>query len=151
FVDHLLTHEICHQWWYNVVGTNGYAETWMDEGLATYFSNKVMDQKLGDNNPLLSYPDGLKWLPQINREDYRHAGMWGVIRRGEATKPVQDMPEFGHLINLMSMAYDRGAKVVGMMEQRLGEAAFLDFMRQVYGKYYFRVLRVADFQREVEA
>ena len=24
FVDHLLSHEICHQWWYNVVGTNGW-------------------------------------------------------------------------------------------------------------------------------
>jgi hypothetical protein len=151
FVDHLLTHEICHQWFYNVVGTNGYAETWMDEGLATYFSNKVMDQKLGRNNGLMTYPDGLKWLPQINREDYRHAGMWGVIRRGEATQPVQDMPGFGHLINLTSMAYDRGAKVVGMMEQRLGEAQFIDFMRLIYSKYYFRMLRVADFQREVEA
>ena len=38
FVDYLVSHEICHQWWYNVVGTNGYGETWMDEGLATYFS-----------------------------------------------------------------------------------------------------------------
>ena len=31
FVDYLISHEICHQWWYNVVGTNGYCETWMDE------------------------------------------------------------------------------------------------------------------------
>ena len=37
-VDSLIKHEVCHQWWYNVVGTNGYCETWMDEGLATYFS-----------------------------------------------------------------------------------------------------------------
>ena len=49
------------------------------------------------------------------------------------------------------MTYDRGSKIVGMIEERLGEAAFLDFMRHVYGKYQFRILRVADFQRELEA
>src|SRR5205807_3766265 len=38
FVDYLVSHETCHQWWYNTVGTNGYCETWMDEGLATFFS-----------------------------------------------------------------------------------------------------------------
>src|SRR5207244_594197 len=72
FVDGLLTHEICHQWWYNLVGTNGYAETWMDEGLATHFSHKVIDQKLGKNNPLLTWPTGLGWLPNIHLADYQH-------------------------------------------------------------------------------
>ncbi len=151
FVDSLLSHEICHQWWYNVVGTNGYAETWMDEGLAAYFGTKIMDVKHGRNNPLLNYPDALQWLPQIYRDDYRHTMLWGVIRRGELSPVVQPMPKFGHLINLTSMTYDRGSKVVAMLEQRLGEQAFLKFMQGIYKKYYFRILRVADFQRELEA
>ena len=48
------------------------------------------------------------------------------------------------------MTYDRGSQIVGMIEERLGEAAFLDFMRSVYEKYDFRILHVADFQRELE-
>ena len=44
YVDYLVSHEVCHQWWYNLVGTNGYCETWMDEGLATYFSHRLLDQ-----------------------------------------------------------------------------------------------------------
>src|SRR5262249_40127865 len=42
YVEYLVSHEVCHQWWYNVVGTNGYAETWMDEALATYFSHRLL-------------------------------------------------------------------------------------------------------------
>lgn len=61
------------------------------------------------------------------------------------------MPKFGHLANLSAYAYDRGSKIVGMIEERLGETAFLDFMRTVYQKYHYRILRVADFQRELEA
>jgi hypothetical protein len=149
FVDHLVSHEICHQWWYNVVGTNGYCETWMDEGLATYFAHRRMDGKYGKNNELLALPRGLRWLPNIHREDYRHYGMLGTIGRGELTPTIQEMPKFSHLPNLSSMCYDRGSKIVGMIEARLGDN-MLPFMKQVYHKYYFRILRVADFQRELE-
>jgi len=151
FVDYLVSHEICHQWWYNVVGTNGYSETWMDEGVATYFGHRLMTQKYGRNNNMLTWPEGLGWLPNIKREDYRHYGMIGTMGRGELTATVQDMPGFGHLVNLNSIAYDRGSKIVGMIEERLRPDAMLDFMHRVYHKYAFRILRVADFQRELEA
>ncbi len=148
---YLLQHELCHQWWYNVVGTNGYAETWMDEGLATYFSHRLADRTFGRNNELLDYPKGLHWLPNIRRGDLRNYSMIGVWARGEAHPCVQDMPQYDHLVNLTAATYDRGSKVVGMIEERLGEPAFLDLMRHIYRKYQFRILRVADFRRELEA
>ena len=48
------------------------------------------------------------------------------------------------------MTYDKGSKIVGMIEDRLGEAGFIDFMHHIYSKYYFRIIRVADLQRELE-
>jgi hypothetical protein len=151
FVEYLLSHEVCHQWWYNVVGTNGYCETWMDEGLATYFAHRLLNLKYGKNSPMLHLPKGLEWLPNINRETYRYFGLYGTLGRGEACATVQDMPKYEHIVTLFSMCYDRGSKIVGMIEDRLGDAAFLDFMRLVYAKYHFRILRVAYFQRELEA
>jgi peptidase M1-like protein/surface antigen Omp85-like protein len=147
---YLLQHELAHQWWYNAVGTNGYAETWMDEGLATYFSHRLADRMMGRNNELIKYPTGLGWLPNIRREDFRNFGMVGVWARGQAHPPVQEMEKYGHLVNLTSATYDRGGSVVGMIEERLGEKAFIDFMRHIYSKYRFRILRVKDFQQELE-
>ena len=60
------------------------------------------------------------------------------------------MEDFGNVVNLFSGAYDRGSKIVGMIEERLGEAATFDFFRMLYRKYYFRIIRVADFKRELE-
>ena len=151
YPTYLLQHELCHQWWYNVVGTNGYAETWMDEGLATYFSHRLNDRLLGQNNELLAYPKGLRWLPNIRRDDFRSYSMIGTWARGEAHPCVQEMPKYEHLVNLSAATYDRGSKVVGMIEERLGEPAFFQFMQQIFTKYQFRILRVADFQRELEA
>jgi hypothetical protein len=151
YVDYLISHETCHQWWYNVVGTNGYCETWMDEGLATYLSYKLVEGKCGKHDKLLDFPSYLEWLPNIPVDTYRNYGLYGAIGRGEACATVQELPKFGHLVDLMAMTYDRGSRIVGMIEDRLGEAAFFDFMRHVYRRYYFRILRVADFQHELEA
>lgn len=150
YPKYLLQHELCHQWWYNTIGTNGYAETWMDEGFATYFSHRLADHTAGKNNALLEYPKGLGWLPNIRRNDLRTSSMIGVRARGELQPPVQEMQKYGHLVNLTAASYDRGGKIVGQIEERMGEPAFLDFMRHIYQKYQFRILRVADFQRELE-
>ena len=147
---YLIQHELCHQWWYNVVGTNGYAETFMDEALAVYFSHRLADITLGKNNPIIQYPTGLGWLPNIHRDDLRNYGIVGAQARGDIHPTVQPIDKFEHLPNLLSYTYDRGSKIIGQIEQRLGDAAFLDFMRTIYRKYYFQILTVADFQRELE-
>jgi hypothetical protein len=151
FVDSLVSHEICHQWWYNLVGTNGYCETWMDEGLATYFCDRLLDQKVGKNNKLLTYPRGLGWLPNIERATYRCYTLYGTVGRGENGPAVRPFSEFGHIANLFSMTYDKGMRIVGLIENRLGSTAFLDFINCVCHRYRYRILRVADFQGELEA
>ncbi len=150
YVDYLLSHEICHQWWYNLVGTNGYAETFMDEGPATYFSHRLIDRKRGRNNKMLSYPNGFGWLPNINRESYRNAGWYGAVLRNESSPAVQPIDQYRHIFDLFSGAYDRGSRLWGMLEDRLGEAVFLDFTRLLVRKYSFGILRAADLQRELE-
>ena len=152
YVDYLVSHEILHQWWYNTVGTNGYTETWMDEGVATYFSHRFLNLKYGKNNTLLEYPTGFGWMPNIHRENYRWYARAGSIRRGDQVPAVAPtMEDFGSVIGLFSGAYDRGSRLIGMIEERLGEAGTFDFFQLIFKKYYFRILRVADFQRELEA
>ncbi|MHB1422888.1 MAG: M1 family metallopeptidase [Gemmataceae bacterium] len=151
YVDSLVSHEICHQWWYNLVGTNGFCETWMDEGLATYFGHRLLDGKVGKNNEFFKYPSGLGWAPNIARGTYRCYGLYGTLGRGENCPAVQPMSSFGNVVTLFSMTYDKGSRIVGLIENRLGSAAFLNFMSGVFHRYRYRILRVADFQRELEA
>lgn len=148
---YLLQHELCHQWFYNIIGTNGYAETFLDEGLAVHFSHKLADLTLGKNNNIIEYPTGLGWLPNIHREDLRFSGMIASRARGELHPTVQPIEKFDHLAALLAYTYDRGGKIFGQIEARLGEEAMLDFMRGIYRKYAFRILSVADLQNELEA
>ncbi|HET6571982.1 MAG TPA: M1 family aminopeptidase [Fimbriiglobus sp.] len=150
YVEYLVSHETCHQWWYNQVGTNGYAETFMDEGAATYFTHRLIDLKRGKNNELLDWPWPFGWMPNIRRDNYRFASLTGAIRRGDAPAAIGELPKFGHLVALFSGAYDRGSKVFGLIEQRLGPE-FLPFVRELVKKYSFRVLSAAELRAELIA
>jgi len=151
YVEYLVAHETCHQWWYNMVGTNGYSEPFMDEGAAAYFTHRFVDRRSGRNNPFINWPKGLGWLPNINRENYRYGSMFHAIRNKEMTPAAQDLPQYKHLFGLFTGAYDRGSKVFNMIEERLGEAAFLDFISGVVKKYSWRILTAKDFRTELEA
>jgi hypothetical protein len=150
YLDHLVSHEALHQWWYNVVGTNGFAETFMDESIACYYTARRLQKKYGPNAPLIQLPLAQAVMTNVHHEDYRFYGLYGTLARKEETKTVQDLDKFGNVVTLFSMTYDRGAKILNTIESQIGEQEFLNFMKLVYGKYQFRILRVADFQRELE-
>jgi Peptidase family M1 domain len=151
YLEYLVSHETCHQWFYNAIGTDGYRETFMDEAFANYFAHRLVDKARGKNNIFLRYPKDLAWLPNIRREDYRFSTFYNTLGRGDLMPPNQEMTLYRHVGNLFAAAYDRGGKVVGMIEDRLGEAAFFDFMHRIYERYYFRILLLEDFQRELIA
>jgi hypothetical protein len=151
YIDHLVTHETCHQWWWNVVGTDGYAETFMDEGLVNCFTALRLDAKYGRNAPLIVWPRGLSWLPSIGREDLRLAGYYGWRARGNGGPITQDLGQMGNLNTLFSLAYDRGGKVVEMIRNRLGEERFFAFFGHLYRTYAYRTIRIADLERELAA
>ncbi len=150
YVEYLVSHETCHQWWYNLVGTNGYSEPFVDEGAAAYFTHRMLDRKTGKNNPMLAWPAGLQWMPNITRDNYRFSGTYHAIRNGEMQPAAQELPKYGHLFNLFAGAYDRGSMAYGMIEAQLGEVEFLGFIRGIVKKYGWRVLQIADLRRELE-
>ncbi len=151
YLDHLVTHETCHQWFYNVVGTDGYAETFMDEGLVNCFTALRLDVKYGRNAPVIVWPKALRWLPTIGREDLRLSGYYGWRAGGHGGPVIQDMKAMGDLGALFSLAYDRGGKVVEMIHNRLGPDRFFAFFRGIYHAYAWKTLRFADLKRELIA
>lgn len=150
YVDHLVSHETLHQWFYATVGTDGYHETWMDESLVSYLTELRIHDKYGEQIELLDLPKSLCWLPNIDYDSFLHNGYYLYRARGGKGKVVAPLPEIGNVHVLFFLAYDRGNKVVGMIHERIGDEAFETLLRTVYSKYAFRILRVSDFQRELE-
>ena len=77
--------------------------------------------------------------------------MYGTIGRGENGPIVQEMPKFGHLVNLFSIVLRQGRQ--GRRHDRgppRPRPASSTSSACVSRKYRYRVIRVADLQRELE-
>jgi len=151
YIEHLVTHETMHQWFWNVVGTDGFAETFMDEGIVNGLTSKRLDEKYGRNAPLIVWDKRLSWLPTIGREDLRLASYYGWRARGNGGSVIRDLNQMGNLGAVFSLAYDRGGKVINMIENRLGTERFFAFLRKIYHDYAWKTLAYADFRRELIA
>jgi hypothetical protein len=46
-------HEYGHQYWYGLVGNNEFEEAWLDEGLDTYSTGRLLEKAYGPNYPLV--------------------------------------------------------------------------------------------------
>ena len=134
--DCVIAHEIGHQWFMGIVGSNSYLEPWLDESLASY-TEWVYCKEF--------YPsqasDGIWWLGydmSTSISDYDNA------KPGSA---YINLP-----VNLMTddytywfKIYAEGAHFLFLLEQEIGEEAMYDFIKEYVSRYKFQNATTADF------
>jgi hypothetical protein len=146
----LLARQLGRAWWRDRVGVNGFGEAWLDEGFASFAAHRVLDRTSGRQSLLVQWPTALAWLPPLERETLRTGNLQLIVARNELGPAVQELPEYEHAIKFASLVCERGAKIFGLIERRLGKEGFEAFLKGLQTKYGGRILTVADFQLELE-
>jgi hypothetical protein len=149
--EYVIAQQLAQQWWYNLVGTDGYNEPYLDAGFSVYCADRLLDRLHGRNSSFMSYPRGLGWLPQVRREDFHASVLQEQLARGDEGPAAQELPHFEDPARWSALAAERGSKVFGMIEARLGEDGFLQFARDLVEHNRFGIVRTADLQNELEA
>jgi len=72
-LDGVITHEVGHNWFMGMLGSNERAHTWQDEGLNTYYQFRYEADKYRTNSMVGELPDELTSLPseQFQAQLYR--------------------------------------------------------------------------------
>ncbi len=106
---HLLAHEVSHQWWYGLVGSDQVREPWLDESLAT-FSGLLFYQ--------LRYPDDDLWAWEF--------GVFNWQPTGRIDAPIY---AYGDQLSYMNAVYRRGAIFLADLRRTMGHQDFYAFLQ----------------------
>lgn len=116
-------HEVAHQWWFGVVGSDPYREPWLDESLTNWSSAFYVDEIMGAEAGAVAR-DMFMRLPYLE-----------VLARGDQplNRPVD---EYGPL-QYSAIVYGKGALMYDVLRQELGDETFFAFLQRYYADHRF--------------
>lgn len=133
-VDHVIAHEVGHNWFYGILATNERTDAWMDEGMNSFFDHKYNDQY---------YDSGTydSVLPKFFRADSTRTFLektvvWQCKRgRNQACRVhSNDM----NSLNYGFGAYEYPAWSFKYLEDYLGEQLFDKCIKSYYEEWQFK-------------
>ena len=132
----IVSHELAHQWWGDLITLRSWAHTWLNESFATYSDYLYFRHDRGDDEGALNLQGKLNAYLREAKTRY--------------VRPIvtdrYDQP--GDMFD--SHAYPKGALVLHMLRQQLGDAAFFDTLKHFLHRYAFEPVDTGDFIRSVK-
>ncbi|UCC48511.1 MAG: M1 family metallopeptidase, partial [Gemmatimonadota bacterium] len=133
--DVVVAHEIAHQWFGDAVTEREWSHLWLSEGFATYLA-AVFYEFHGD--------EALAWRLRARAETSYLASPQDVAR------PVIDSTPANLMELLNTNNYQKGAWVLHMLRELLGDEAFVAGVRRYYAEYRHGTALTEDLQRIME-
>ncbi|EGC29778.1 hypothetical protein DICPUDRAFT_51094 [Dictyostelium purpureum] len=128
-VSEVVSHEIAHQWFGDLVTMKWWNDLWLNEGFATFMSYKCMESvsKDFDSREIFQYSSKQPGL-DVDASPYTHS------ISNNYTDPIDIMSSFD------SVTYDKGSSILLMLESMVDsikENAFRDGIRKYLKKYQY--------------
>ncbi len=137
-VAEVVSHEIVHQWFGNLVTMGWWNDLWLNEAFATWLAYKIVDS----------------WKPAWRVWDEFDQGKRSPLSidalpgtrpvRSDAATPAEIQAQFD------PMSYQKGGALLRMIEMYVGEADFRQGIRAYMKKYAYKNAEAKDLARELE-
>ena len=129
-LEYAVAHETAHQWWYAVVGSDGWNHPWQDEALCEF--------------SLLSYAEAVYGAGE--KEDLAYSRALSSLRMSvpQGVTPGSPLSAFSSMSEYSRVVYNRGLACLLALEETVGG---LDtFLRDYYTAYAFSIASRDDFE-----
>ncbi|MGE5360026.1 MAG: M1 family metallopeptidase, partial [Bacteroidales bacterium] len=140
-------HECGHQFWYALVGNNEFEDAWLDEGLNTYSTARVLERVYGGQNHVSRRYFG-GFIPRVFPEiPVRRVDDDGLDSYREGARlDVPSVPSWKYWpIAAGSLSYSKTALWLHTLERFLGWPTFRRCLATYFDRWKFRHPKPADF------
>lgn len=148
-LDETILHEVGHNWFYGILGSNERNYPWMDEGLNSYYEYRIMQQKY----PTATLNDAIK-LPKIfhlNRFLLRDLPYYEylITARKNIDQALSLSAEKYSTMNYGTTVYAKTALGVQNLAAYIGVPAFDTLMHRYFNLWKFKHPQPDDFKEIV--
>jgi hypothetical protein len=139
-------HEVGHQWWYGMVANNEFEHAWMDEGINTYATARVLEESFNPNRVESRYfgsfvPWSFRDLPVTRLDNDRLAAF-----RLDSDADAPWSPTFHYWPSTASIiSYNKTALWLHTLERRLGWPMMQRILSTYFERWKFKHPRPSDF------
>lgn len=133
----VIIHEVAHQWFGNCVTEYDWDDVWLSEGFATYFTLMFREHAYGRD-------DFVKGLKDAKRR------VFNFYEKNKNASVVHDNLKDMKDVLSYDLQYQKGAWVLHMLRNYVGEDNFRDGIRNYYKKYFNSNTNTEEFKIEME-
>ncbi len=145
-LEEVVMHEVGHQWFYGMLGSNEMDEAWLDEGINTFSEIRYMETKYGREGNLFSWPQKLRFLPNIG-DRWTQTFLYRLAASNGAEKTTLT-PSYGFIDEPLAYqvdTYSKPAWMMFMLKHLVGDEIFDRIMRVYFRSYRFKHPHTEDF------
>jgi len=137
FLEGTIIHEFAHNYWYHLVATNEFEESWLDEGFTTFSEEKIMHDLYGPNGDLIDL-----WGIEINGHTVSRINYLTYPDRDPTTRFAwKYYSEASYVMN----SFYKPATILFTLENYLGEETMRKVLRAYYERWRFKHPTTNDF------
>ncbi|HQQ93646.1 MAG TPA: M1 family metallopeptidase [Bacteroidia bacterium] len=153
-LDVTITHEVGHNWFYGILGSNERDHPFMDEGLNSYYEMRYTRSKYPRLTMAswMNQDSGFHWLG-LNKKPFwkQHELMYFMAMRNHSDQPL-DLPSQAFTpFNYGAIVYSKTSVIMDYLADYLGEEKFDLAMQQYYNSFRFKHPTPEDFYASVSS
>jgi hypothetical protein len=150
-LDAVITHEVGHNWFMCMLGTNERDHAWMDEGLNSFYQFRYEAEKYKHNTALMGEKP-VKELQTMTTEEFEKV-IYGVIEKelpldGYAIETPS--PDFVDKDKYGTIIYVKTPLWFSIVEDFIGKDKLQETMHAYFDKWHFKHPYPEDFQKVME-
>jgi hypothetical protein len=147
-LDAIITHEVGHNWFYGILGSNEREYAWMDEGINTYYQFRYEAEKYKGNSIFgQSIPEELKTK---SVEEFQNA-IYNALNRIPMDKAIEThSAAFSSKEEYGMVVYFKSAIWLYIMQLTYNRESFDKAMQNYFNKWKFRHPYPEDFKAALE-
>ncbi len=138
----VIAHEVGHNWFYGILGSNERVNAWMDEGFNSYHETRYIVEKYGDRLKFGAgmLPDKLAKRLELDQYAYETLDEFASLLtdRLHKAQPMQCHSDDFTQLNYGAVVYKKTAHALRHLCASLGQEQFDEAMRAYYDQWRFK-------------